>query len=108
MRRRPFGWDVPSGRILGFRAAGDIWSVATGSANQISGTGYNNAVAELDWNVTPKTIVFINYGQIWYGSTLQNISYCGTSCGTAGSTVNGSNQGWQDQSSAALGFSHTF
>ncbi len=87
---------------------GDMWTVATGSASQIADSGYQQAVAELDWNVTPKTIVFINYGQIWYGQTLQNVAYCGTSCSTAGTTVNGSNQSAQNQSSAAIGFTHTF
>ena len=87
---------------------GDVLSIATGSASQIADTGYQQLVAELDWNITPKTIVFVNAGQIWYGQTLQNISYCGTSCSSAGTTVNGGNQAFVDQSSTAIGFTHTF
>ncbi len=87
---------------------GNMWNVITGTANQINGTGYNQVVAELDWNVTPKTIVFANFGQQWWGSTLQNVSYCGTACSTAGTVVDGSNQYKMDQLSAAIGFTHTF
>ncbi len=87
---------------------GNIGSVLSGTANQIANTGYQQAVAELDWNITPRTIAFINYGQAWYGSTLQNISYCGNACSTAGTTVNGNNQAFINQSTAAIGLTHTF
>ncbi len=87
---------------------GNIGSILTGTANQISNSGYQQAVAELDWNVTLRTIIFINYGQEWYGSTLQNISYCGNACSTAGSIVNANNQAFINQSTAAIGLSHTF
>lgn len=87
---------------------GNFWDVAVGQANQINGTGYNQVVAELDWNVTPKTIVFVNFGQQWWGNTMQNVSYCGTACSTAGTEVNGSNQANIDQMTAAIGFTHTF
>ncbi|MCC2645098.1 MAG: hypothetical protein K0R49_297 [Burkholderiales bacterium] len=89
---------------------GNITSVIAGSANSIPNSGYQQAVAELDWNITPRTIVFLNYGQAWYGSTLQNIAYCGNGCGTltAANPVNSTNQSALNQNSLAIGFSHTF
>ena len=87
---------------------GSILSVATGSANQIANSGYQVAVAELDWNITPKTIVFINYGQTWWGNTMQNVSYCGANCGASGGTVNSGNAYQVNQASTAIGFTHTF
>ncbi len=103
-------WTPKLGYVYGnnMMYGGDVWSVTTGSANQIANSGYQQLVAELDWNITPKTIVFINAGEIWYGSTLQNVSYCGTSCSTAGTTVSGNNQAFFDQASTAIGFTHTF
>ena len=110
-----FGWHLgPWTPKLGYvygnnmMYGGNLLSVATGSADQMANTGYQQLVAELDWNITPKTIVFINAGQVWYGSTLQNISYCGNSCATAGNTVDGSNQAFFNQTSTAIGFTHTF
>lgn len=89
---------------------GNITSVIAGSANYIPDSGYQQVVAELDWNITPRTIVFLNFGQIWYGNTIQNVAYCGLGCSglTGTNTVNGSNQYVLDQTSAAIGFSHTF
>jgi predicted porin len=89
---------------------GNMLSIATGAASQIANSGYQQAVAELDWNITPKTIVFINAGQVWWGSTMQNVSYCGLNCATTkqGTPVNGSNQAFLNQSSTAIGFTHTF
>lgn len=90
---------------------GNLWGVSTGSANQIGNSGYQQVAAELDWNVSSKTIVFLGYGQIWYGNTLQNIAYCGSlNCAAqnVGATINGSNQAFFNQATATLGFSHTF
>jgi major outer membrane protein P.IB len=105
-------WTPKIGYVYGnnLMYGGNITSVISGSASQIPDSGYQQAVAELDWNITPRTIVFINYGQIWWGGTMQNISYCGLNCGTAqaGQEVNGSNQFLINQASASLGFSHTF
>ncbi len=111
-----FGWHLgPWTPKLGYvygnnmMYGGDMLSITTGSANQIADSGYQQLVAELDWNITPKTIVFINAGQVWYGGTLQNVSYCGYNCATtANKTVNGSNQAFANQSSTAIGFTHTF
>lgn len=109
-----FGWHIgPWTPKLGYvygnnmMYGGNMLSIAAGTANQIANSGYQQAVAELDWNITPKTIVFLNWGQQWWGSTMQNISYCGTSC-TAGTPVTGNNQAEINQSSTAIGFTHTF
>lgn len=110
-----FGWHIgPWTPKLGYVYGnnmmynGNMLSIATGSADQIANTGYQQAVAELDWNITPKTIVFLNFGQQWWGSTLQNISYCGDGCGNNPVPVNGNNQAFYNQSSTAIGFTHTF
>ena len=81
----------------------DLWGIISGNGNQIANSGYQQAVAELDWNINPKTIVFVNYGQVWYGSTLSNISYCGI-C----NTQTFSSGAFNNQSSTAIGFTHTF
>ncbi len=86
---------------------GGIGDVIDGSAQQIANSGYQQAVAELDWNITPRTIAFVNFGQIWYGSTLTNVSFVGNN--SAGQfAVNGSNAYQNNQSTVAMGFSHTF
>jgi hypothetical protein len=54
---------------------GDVTSVMLGGAEQIANTGYDQFVIELDLNITPRTIAFINFGQIFYGNTLSNISF---------------------------------
>lgn len=82
-------------------------NLITGSGTKIASTGYNQANAELDWNITPRTIVFINYGQVWWGSTLRNIAYVGPSNGGP-SNVSTSGSFMADQSSFAFGLSHTF
>ncbi len=92
---------------------GNALQLIAGNAQQIGGTGYQNAVAELDWNITPRTIAFVNFGQIWYGDTLQNVSL-GPVNGTTPQPplqpgiVNGNNQYASNQSTLAIGFSHTF
>jgi predicted porin len=58
--------------------------------NQISGTWYNQVLAELAWSITPKTIGFVGAGQIWWGG-------------------NAISSGWQNnQGTATVGFSHVF
>ncbi len=113
-----FGWHIGNftpkvGYMYGgnLMAGGSPWDAFTG-ANQIGGTGYQQAVAELDWNITPRTIAFINAGQIWYGNTAQNtIMY------TNGNPNNGigasaylqqNGPRWINNATAAIGFSHTF
>nr|MBP9742938.1 porin [Burkholderiales bacterium] len=111
-------WTPKLGYVYGNNMMynGNMLSIATGTADQIANSGYQQAVAELDWNITPKTIVFLNFGQQWWGSTMQNVTYCGYNCtsgGTSGTapiptTVNGNNQAFYNQSSTAIGFTHTF
>jgi hypothetical protein len=114
-----FGWHIAEwtpkiGYVYGNNLMynGNIGSVATGSANQIPNSGYQQLVAELDWNITPKTIAFLNYGQIWYGGLLSNVNYYGTPSPTntpaEGSSVNGSNAYQNSQATVGVGFSHTF
>ena len=86
----------------------DLWGIITGTGNQIANSGYQQAVAELDWNINPKTIVFINYGQIWYGSTLSNVSYSYSVGTTICQTPTFSGGAYNNQSSTAIGFTHTF
>ena len=87
---------------------GDIWGIISGNNNQIANTGYQQVALELDWNITPKTIVFVNYGQAWYGNTLHNIAWCGANCGGSSSQVTGTNDAFTNQSTEAIGFTHTF
>ncbi|MCC2625209.1 MAG: hypothetical protein K0R14_1082 [Burkholderiales bacterium] len=105
-------WTPKIGYMYGnnLMYGGTIGSVAAATANYIPNSGYQQAVAELDWNITPRTIVFLNYGQAWYGSTLQNIAYCGNGCSllTGTNPVNSSSQFLINQGSGAIGFSHTF
>lgn len=90
------------------------WQALTGSGDSIGGTGYNQAVAELDWNITPRTIAYINYGQIWYGNMAQNMQYGSAYSGTYYAATSGYNWSagnglaYANTQTAALGFSHTF
>ena len=87
---------------------GNPWQVANGVATQIPNSGYQTATVELDWNITPRTLVFVNYGQVWYGSTLQNVTYAAASTSAPTAPASTADSFYQNQSSAALGFSHTF
>jgi len=89
---------------------GAFSNVLVGNASQIPDSGYQQIVAELDLTLDPQTTVFANYGQIWFGNTLQNISYCGANCnqGSVIGNVNGNNQAFYNQSTIAVGLSHTF
>lgn len=89
---------------------GNPLQVANGVAEQIPDSGYQTATIELDWNITPRTLVFANFGQVWYGTTLQNVTYSATSSAASPLTAPASTADgfYQNQSSAAIGFSHTF
>lgn len=110
-----FGWHVGNftpkiGYVYGnnMMAGGSPWDIIAGN-NQIGNSGYQQAIAELDWNITPRTIAFVNYGQIWYGATAQNTimsSSATNPSATGGITANGSK--WVNNDTAAVGFSHTF
>ena len=86
---------------------GNILNVATGNASQIPNSGYQQIVGELNLNITPRTIIFVNYGQLMYGQTIANISFCGNACNNVKS-VNSSNHYQDSQATTAVGLSHTF
>jgi predicted porin len=82
---------------------GNVGAVIDGSAEQIANTGYDQFVVELDWSLTPRTLAFVNFGQVFYGDTLSNITM-----GSNAGIVDGNNQYSTNQSTVAVGFSHTF
>jgi hypothetical protein len=90
---------------------GDIDAVIMGNAEQIPNTGYDQFVFELDLNITPRTIAFINFGQVFYGDTLSNITF-GSDANSMPkpykTNVDGSNAYLTNQSTVGIGFSHTF
>jgi predicted porin len=86
---------------------GDVLAVATGNAPKIPNSGYQQVVGEVNLNITPRTIVFVNYGQLLYGQTIANIAFCGNACNNVKS-VNSSNHYQDSQATGAVGFSHTF
>jgi predicted porin len=100
----------------------NTWQLITGSGEQISDSGYQQAVAELDWNITPRTIAFINYGMIWWGNTMQNMQLQASTTATPGNPQSGcgvgnsyqpncwvnSNPGSLNNQTAAIGFTHNF
>ncbi|AUR52920.1 hypothetical protein [Aquella oligotrophica] len=108
-----FGWHIDNwtpkiGYVYGsnLMAGGSPWDIISGN-NQLGGTGYQQAIAELDWNITPRTIAFVNYGQIWWGNAAQNtIMSDGTNPGANAIAQSGSK--WINNGTAAVGFSHTF
>ena len=117
-------WTPKIGYAYGanMMANGDIGSVINGSAQQLANTGYQQVVAELDWNITPRTIAFVNFGQMWYGQSLANVGFSGNQIGNSGTVpnpqqagsgtvpnaVNGNTAYQNNQSTIAMGFSHTF
>ncbi len=105
----PWTPKVGYGYANNMMTGGSIGDVIDGSAQQIANSGYQQVVAELDWNITPRTIAFVNFGQIWYGDTLTNVSF-GGSANPAGQSmaVNGNVAYQNNQSTVAMGFSHTF
>lgn len=113
-----FGWHVENwtpkiSYVLGSNMmnGGSPWDLIAGS-NQIGGTGYQQAIAELDWNITPRTIAFVNIGQTFWGNTSNSMrkglnpgTISGNptdSVGQAGGSV------WINNMTTAIGFSHTF
>ncbi len=86
---------------------GNVLQVAGGTASQIPNSGYQQVVGELDWNITPRTIVFVNYGQTFWGSTAQDVNFEAGASPTTGGAVGGTGY-QQSQSTAAVGLTHTF
>lgn len=107
-----FGWHVNNwtpkiGYVYGSNMmnGGSPWDLINGN-NQIGGTGYQQVVAELDWNITPRTIAFVNWGQVWWGNTATSMVK-GTDPGTNNMNQAGGST-WVNNSTTAVGFSHTF
>lgn len=101
-------WTPKIGYVMGnnMMAGGTPWDIIAGN-NQIGGTGYQQVLAEIDWNITPRTIAFVNYGQLWYGNAAQNtVITSGTTPSANAIAQNGSK--WINNGTSAVGFSHTF
>lgn len=110
-----FGWHVNNwtpkvGYTYGsnMMSGGSYFDLIAGN-NQVGGTGYQQVVAELDWNITPRTIAFVSWGQQWWGQTQQSMIKgnnpgltTGDSMNAAGGSIN------VNTSTTAVGFSHTF
>jgi len=110
-----FGWHVNNwtpkiGYTYGsnMMSGGSYFDLIAGN-NQVGGTGYQQVVAELDWNITPRTIAFVSWGQQWWGQTQQSMIKgpnpgltTGDSMNQAGGAIN------INTSTTAVGFSHTF
>lgn len=105
-------WTPKIGYVYGndLMYGGSISKVLLGKANKIKDSGYQNIMAELDWQVTPRTYMWLGFGYIKYGKTLHNISYCGATCATSttGQPVNKDNQAATDQTTYNIGISHAF
>lgn len=67
-------WTPKIGYMYGSNMmnGGSPWDLIAGN-NQIGATGYQQAIVELDWNITPRAIAFINYGQSFWGNTMNNM-----------------------------------
>ena len=108
-----FGWHLDNwtpkiGYVYGSNQmnGGTLWDIIAGN-NQIGGTGYQQAIAELDWNITPRTIAFINYGQTWWGNTVNNLIK-GNNPNNGGNVNQAGGSDKLNTATAAIGFSHTF
>ena len=100
-------WTPKVGYVMGSNMmnGGSPWDLVAGN-NQIGATGYQQVVAELDWNITPRTIAFVSWGQQWWGNTQQNMIK-GANPGNVDVTDAG-NSIYINNSTTAVGFSHTF
>lgn len=102
-------WTPKIGYVYGanLMAGGSPWDIINGN-NQLGGTGYQQAIAELDWNITPRTIAFINYGQIWYGNAAQNTVWQSSGQAPNSNAITTGGSKYINNGTAAVGFSHTF
>lgn len=106
-------WTPKIGYMHGFNMMSGAASVANAmiaNSNAIPDSGYDQLAVEVDWNITPRTLVFANFGQIWWGQTMQGIQYCGLGCGGQNpvQSIAPGAQNSLNQSTIALGLSHTF
>lgn len=107
-----FGWHIANwtpkiGYMYGSNVmdGGSPWDII-GGKNQLGGTGYQQLLAELDWNITPRTIAFVSWGQAWWGDTSQNMIK--SAAPTAGTTIANTGSIYSNNATTAIGFSHTF
>lgn len=102
-------WTPKIGYMYGSNvmAGGSPWDIIAGN-NQMGGTGYQQLVAELDWNITPRTIAFVSWGQQWWGNTALNMVKKSATT-VDGSTLNDIGGSiYSNNMTSAVGFSHTF
>lgn len=106
-------WTPKIGYMHGFNmmsGAASVVNAMIANSTAIPDTGYDQLAVEVDWNITPRTLVFANFGQVWWGQTMQGIQYCGLNCnnGNPVQTITPGSQNSLNQSTIALGLSHTF
>ncbi len=110
-----FGWHINNwtpkiGYMYGANTnAGAInpFNIIAGK-NGIAGTGYQQVVGELDWNITPRTIAFVSSGYQYWGNTAQNmVKGAGTKLQTQDMNEAGGSM-YTNNVTTAVGFSHTF
>lgn len=109
-------WTPKVGYVYGndLMYGSSFGSLLMGKGNKIKDTGYQNIMAELDWQMNPRTYMWLGFGYVKYGQTLHNISYCGINCGAnkkpddASNPVTKDNQAAVDQTSYSLGIAHSF
>lgn len=107
-----FGWHIANwtpkvGYMYGSNvmSGGSPWDIINGN-NQLGGTGYQQLLAELDWNITPRTIAFVSWGQVWWGDTAQNMVK--GAAPTAANMTQAGGSMYTNNATTAIGFSHTF
>lgn len=108
-----FGWHVRNwtpkiGYMYGSNvmSGGSPFDILSGK-NQLAGTGYQQLLAELDWNITPRTIAFVSWGQQWWGNTATSmIKGAQPPSGATLNDLGGSM--YSNNMTSAVGFSHTF
>ena len=108
-----FGWHVDNwtpkiGYMVGSNTmvGGNPFNIIAGQ-NAIGGTGYQQVVGELDWNITPRTIAFVSSGLQMWGNTAQNI-YKGPQPDNGADLNSLSGSMYTNNVTTAVGFSHTF
>lgn len=100
-------WTPKIGYMYGSNvmSGGSPWDIIAGN-NQLGGTGYQQIVAELDWNITPRTIAFVSWGQQWWGNTAINMVKGANPGSQTLNELDGST--YSNNMTTAVGFSHTF
>lgn len=109
-----FGWHLNNwtpkiGYMYGSNVmvGGSPFDLIAGN-NGLAGTGYQQLLAELDWNITPRTIAFVSWGQQWWGDTAQNMVKNETNPGSYATIQSLGGSMYNNNMTTAVGFSHTF